>query len=577
MKCIKLAGIYVFCLASSLSFAQNTSDIGRVSLAVSMPMAIEGLDASQLAKLSTKITQIATANGVVASLGKNVFTLYPTFTVIESSVVEGGLSKLTVTKTELGLAIKQSETNTLFSTTTKAISGSGNTIASSIANAISKITPTDPQFKQFIEAAKVKIVNYYDQQCDQILSKSENLMLLQNYEQSLALLMSVPQEVSCFSKIQERSMVVYQALQNQKCAKQLQSARAMLTANKFSEVLDLLSEIDPAASCFAEAQTMLKSIENKISEEEKKEWEFLMMRYKDTQELEKARINAIKEIAVSYANPQPKQTIQSPPASQTKAIEPDRNVVELKPLRAVDSSVVKRKHRFYALLMGVETYTDPEIVSLNEPIKDAGLLKNALIEKYTFEESDVTFLKNPTFEDINVAFEDLSKKIEPSDYLLIFYAGHGYFDEKTNIGYWLPADAQKKTRTKWFRNSALVENIRAINSKHTMLIADACFSGGIFKTRAPFDNASVDIADMMKHASRKAMTSGSLTTVPDKSVFMKYFLKILLENQNKYLPTEDLFDEVKRAMKSNSDTKPLYGEIQNSGDEGGNFVLIKRE
>ena len=30
-------------------------------------------------------------------------------------------------------------------------------------------------------------------------------------------------------------------------------------------------------------------------------------------------------------------------------------------------------------------------------------------------------------------------------------------------------------------------------------------------------------------------------------------------------------------MKNNSDTKPLYGEIQNVGDEGGNFVLIKRQ
>ena len=247
--------------------------------------------------------------------------------------------------------------------------------------------------------------------------------------------------------------------------------------------------------------------------------------------------------------------------------------VNLKPVVVTPSTV----HRYFALLIAVEEYADPAIASLSEPLKDATKLKEVLKSKYTFEDNDITILKNPIFEDLNVAFEDLSKKIEPTDFLLIFYAGHGYFDEKTNIGYWLPSDAQKKNRAKWFRNSALVENIGAINSKHTLLIADACFSGGIFKTRAPFNNASADIANMLKRPSRKAMTSGSLTTVPDKSVFMKYLLKTLEENNNQYLPSEDLFDDVRLSMKNNSDTKPLYGEIQNVGDEGGNFVLIKRQ
>jgi hypothetical protein len=187
-------------------------------------------------------------------------------------------------------------------------------------------------------------------------------------------------------------------------------------------------------------------------------------------------------------------------------------------------------------------------------------------------------LNNPTFEDLNVAFDELSHRLTNTDNLVIFYAGHGYFDEKTNIGYWLPADAQEKNKARWFRNSVLVENIGAIQSKHTLLIADACFSGGIFKTRSveAFNNASIDIANQMKRTSRKAMTSGSLTTVPDKSVFMRYLLKTLTENENRYLPSEELFDVVRMAMRNNAGTKPLYGEIQNAGDEGGDFVFIQR-
>ena len=58
---------------------------------------------------------------------------------------------------------------------------------------------------------------------------------------------------------------------------------------------------------------------------------------------------------------------------------------------------------------------------------------------------------------------------------------------------------------------------------------------------------------------------------------MKYLIKTLDENVNKYMPSEELFDEIRMAMKNNSDTKPQYGEIQKVGDEGGNFVLIRKD
>ena len=243
----------------------------------------------------------------------------------------------------------------------------------------------------------------------------------------------------------------------------------------------------------------------------------------------------------------------------------------------LDESATKPKRKYYALLMAVEEYQDDQITPLNEPIRDATLLKNLLVKYYTFDGDNVNLLKNPTLDEINIAFESLNDKVTSEDLVLIFFAGHGYFDEKTNIGYWLPADANEKSKTRWFRNSALVENIRAINSKHTLLVADACFSGAIFKTRGSYNNANPDIANMLRRNSRKALTSGSLSTVPDKSLFMEHLLRTLEQNPNRYLPSEDLYDEIRRAMKNRSSNKPAYGEIQNTGDAGGNFVFIRKE
>lgn len=251
----------------------------------------------------------------------------------------------------------------------------------------------------------------------------------------------------------------------------------------------------------------------------------------------------------------------------------DRNYIIQAQATGVAAAGVQRK--YYALLMAVNEYSDPSFDQLSGPIEDATLLKNVLVRKYGFEEANITFLKNPKYEDMYSVFEGMQSKITPNDWLLIFYAGHGDFDKQTEIGYWIPSDASRSSRSKWFRNSMLVENIRAINSKHTFLIADACFSGGIFKTRSISNNASAEISNYMKKSSRKAITSGRLTPVPDKSVFMKYLLKALEENDQKYLPTEELYDTVRLAMRSNADTKPEYGEIQGTGDEGGNFVFIQ--
>ena len=235
------------------------------------------------------------------------------------------------------------------------------------------------------------------------------------------------------------------------------------------------------------------------------------------------------------------------------------------------------EHRYYALLMAVEKYDDSEINPLTEPIKDAGLLKEVLVNNYTFAEKDITFLKNPSSDEIQIAFDELSTKVTPNDFVLIFYAGHGYFDEKKNAGYWFPRDARKANTARWFRNTTLVEDIGAIPSKHTLLIADACFSGGIFMSRAPFNNASVNVSSMMKRQSRKAITSGSLTTVPDKSVFMKYLLRVLSENNKLYYSSEELFSELKPIVMSNTETEPRYGEIKNTDDEGGTFFFLKKQ
>jgi WD40 repeat protein len=232
--------------------------------------------------------------------------------------------------------------------------------------------------------------------------------------------------------------------------------------------------------------------------------------------------------------------------------------------------------KYYALLIGINNYKSSDIPSLDNPVKDAGSLYDILSTTYSFEKENIIFLKDPTLNEIITALDGLVGKITTNDNLLIFYAGHGYWDAKGNVGYWFPSDATKNSTVNWFRNSTLRDFIGSIQSKHTLLIADACFSGAIFKTRAGFSEASQGVQQLYDLPSRKAMTSGVLQVVPDESTFMKYLVEKLKSNNEKFLPSEMLFSNLKTAVMNNSPNVPQYGVIQNVGDEGGDFIFMKK-
>ena len=78
--------------------------------------------------------------------------------------------------------------------------------------------------------------------------------------------------------------------------------------------------------------------------------------------------------------------------------------------------------------------------------------------------------------------------------------------------------------------------------------------------------------------SRRAISSGAMETVPDRSVFLKYLIKNLKRNDSKFLLSEQLFVKMKPGVINNSPTNqaPLTGVIQQAGDEGGDFIFLRR-
>ncbi len=273
------------------------------------------------------------------------------------------------------------------------------------------------------------------------------------------------------------------------------------------------------------------------------------------------------------------------------ALTPGNNKILIKAIDAADNvgsisfdvteqteiePVVVKEGKNYCLLIASQDYKDPTIVSLNNPIPDAIKLKLVLKNNYNFLDENIITLFNPTNNDIKRQLLELSNMLNPEDNVIIFYAGHGLWVEKEKKGYWFMVDAVRNDENTWFSNKTALDLISKIPARHTLLITDACFSGGVFKTRSFTKDASTTVQVLGEKISRVAITSGNDTEVPDESIFMKYLIKALSENTDKYLPAQKMFiTRIIEAVINESKIEPRYGTLESAGHIGGDFIFTK--
>lgn len=235
-----------------------------------------------------------------------------------------------------------------------------------------------------------------------------------------------------------------------------------------------------------------------------------------------------------------------------------------------------KQGRNFAVLLAAQQYNDASIPSLDNPVSDAVKLKIILRNDYGFADSNIITLFNPGIDAMRSQLMELRNLVRPEDNVVIFYAGHGVWQEKEKKGYWLLTDSKGNDPSTWLSNKEMLELIAALPARHTLLITDACFSGSVFKTRQFDPNAPAVVQKMNEKISRIAITSGNDTEVPDESVFMKYLIRALSENREKYLTAQKMFvNHIIEAVMTETRTEPRYGTLELAGHVGGDYIFMK--
>jgi tetratricopeptide (TPR) repeat protein len=235
---------------------------------------------------------------------------------------------------------------------------------------------------------------------------------------------------------------------------------------------------------------------------------------------------------------------------------------------------------FHALLIAEENYNNDQFTRLKRPVEDATRLKNILINQYNFDAAHVTLLKNPDRNSILFSLNALLRDKTENDNVLIFYAGHGTYDknDKGEVieGYWVPVGAAKGQTENYVSGSEMRVALKKTSARHVVVISDACFSGSLTRD-AGLDDASGHIQQLYQKNSRQLLASGDLVPVPDNSVFLVYLLKELENNMDPYLTVNELWTRIHKIVSNNSDSDPICVQFRDTGDELGQFVLIRKK
>lgn len=241
--------------------------------------------------------------------------------------------------------------------------------------------------------------------------------------------------------------------------------------------------------------------------------------------------------------------------------------------------------KFYAVIIGNNDYS--AYPALKTPIADAKSLEVLLRERYGFK---TKLLINANRHTIMSALNQLNQSMTEQDNLLVYYAGHGEIDKKSQTAYWLPVDSETGNSANWISSQSITEFLSIMPARHIMVVADSCYSGAltgsaVAKLPEGMDDAKRErwLKAMMSRKARTVLTSGGVKPVMDlgggeHSVFANAFLKVLRSNK-RIIEDYDIFRDVANqvrvsASRGGFEQNPQYAPLQHAGHEGSPFFFV---
>jgi hypothetical protein len=249
--------------------------------------------------LVTKLNQITSSNGIGGSQANPRFIITANVNVGTKDIIAGP-PQMIAQNIDITFFVGDAETNKIFSNITLSLKGVGTNENKAFIDALKTINPKNKEVIAFLEDGKSKIVNYYSTNCDFIIKDAQTLVKQEKYDEAIYQLSLVPDVCKdCYFKCLDTLTKIYQQKIDADCKVKFNEAKvtwlAAQTPDGAEKAGDILSTINPMATCQLEITNFIEKIDEKLKADEKARWQFKMQQYADKIAMQKEQVRIAEE------------------------------------------------------------------------------------------------------------------------------------------------------------------------------------------------------------------------------------------------------------------------------------------
>lgn len=223
------------------------------------------------------------------------FFLATNYNVITKDIVPGMPVRVSET-IQCNFVIGDALTEKVFSTLSVQVKGVGINDNKALITAIQAIKWKSDEFDDFIKKGKIEIVKFFTAEAPHILQEADVLSKTGKYQEAIGKLISVPSACPQYKECMQKALTTYLKMADSQAATYLRKAKAEWAASPDREgaqkSIAYIDSIPPETKYESEVNSLLNTINNKVSSLDRQEWQFKKQQYADSIRHKKAEEQA---------------------------------------------------------------------------------------------------------------------------------------------------------------------------------------------------------------------------------------------------------------------------------------------
>ena len=252
---------------------------GKVKLTTMIP-ADQGLSEVEMKALESKLTQMVTLNGIGGLGGNPRFVIAPIVNILKKDATSSAPVKYSISYDVL-FYVADILTGNVFGSYDMKFTSVESSEARAFISGFENLNENDNGFQQFLKNAQDKIIKYYNDNGDKIISESNTLASQKKYAQAIALLKSIPMEAEvAYNKAAKLTPKLFQNYLDNECETVLAMMKYELgkyneqsAAGFNAEAMGYYKMIPNGGKCKTEADQMYTNYKKGLNPQKIKDWE----------------------------------------------------------------------------------------------------------------------------------------------------------------------------------------------------------------------------------------------------------------------------------------------------------------